>query len=171
MSLKTTDLSIGSIYASDKIDIKNFFKLDQTINDKVPIELFDLNITTLQLSPTNRVSELKGTSNNLTVGNEVDTVTGGYSINTIKTMLPPTQTNKTSVMFTDKISPKSRPIRSILINESIPNKTKPIAKTECAKRPSNASSGRLVRFCKKSSDKAIKQETAKTAMIRLKFIA
>ena len=93
------------------------------------------------------------------------------SINTIKTMLAPIQTNKTSVMFTDKISPKSRPIRSILINESIPNRTKPIAKTECAKRPSNASSGRLVLFCKKSSDKAIKQETAKTAMIKLKFIA
>ena len=34
------------------------------------------------------------------------------------------------------------------VKESIPKRTKPIAKTECANRPSKASSGRLVLLCK-----------------------
>ena len=51
-------------------------------------------------------------------------------INIVKTTPPPIQTNKTSVKLTDKMSPKSKPIRSILINESIPKRTNPIANTE-----------------------------------------
>ena len=43
-------------------------------------------------------------------------------INIVKTTPPPIQTNKTSVKLTDKMSPKSKPIRSILINESIPKR-------------------------------------------------
>ena len=93
------------------------------------------------------------------------------NIKTIKTIPPPIQTNKRSVKFTERISPKSKPMRSILIKDNIPNRTRPIAKTEWAKSPNNASSGRLVLLCKKSKDIASKHETTNTAMIKLKFIA
>ena len=90
------------------------------------------------------------------------------NINTIKTILPPIQTNNKSVTLTERISPKSKPMRSILMNESIPKSTNPIASTEWANRPNKASSGRLVLLCKKSKDRASKQETTNTAMIKLK---
>ena len=93
------------------------------------------------------------------------------NISTTRTILPPIQTNIKSVTLTERISPKSKPIRSILIKESIPKRTKPIAKTEWANRPNKASSGRLVFLCKKSNDKAMKQETANTEIIKLKFNA
>ena len=52
------------------------------------------------------------------------------NINTIKTIPPPIQTNNKSVTLTERISPKSKPMRSILMNESIPKRTNPIASTE-----------------------------------------
>ena len=56
----------------------------------------------------------------------------GLQINiyTIKTILPPIQTNNKSVTLTERISPKSKPMRSILMNESMPKRTNPIASTE-----------------------------------------
>ena len=71
------------------------------------------------------------------------------NINTIKTIPPPIQTNNKSVTLTERISPKSKPIRSILMNESMPKRTNPIASTEWANRPNKASSGDWFSFVKK----------------------
>ena len=51
-------------------------------------------------------------------------------IKTVKTIPPPIQTNKTSVKLTERMSPKSKPMRSILMKDNIPSRTKPIANTE-----------------------------------------
>lgn len=50
--------------------------------------------------------------------------------NNIKTAVPPIHTSKISLKFTARISPNSKPMRSILINDNKPSKTSPIAKTE-----------------------------------------
>ena len=92
-------------------------------------------------------------------------------ISKIKTILPPIQTNRISVKFTERISPKSKPMRSILMNESKPKSTSPIAKTECDKRPNRASSGKFVFFCKNNKDNAMKHEIINTVKIKLKFNA
>ena len=92
-------------------------------------------------------------------------------INMHKTIIPPIQIIKRSLKLTERISPKSKPIKSILIKERIPKSTSPTAKTEWAKRPSRASLGRYVFFCKYKSDKEITPEIIKTDNTILKLNA
>ena len=51
-------------------------------------------------------------------------------INKNSTIAPPIQTIKISLKLTDRMSPNSKPIKSILIKESRPKVTSPTAKTE-----------------------------------------
>ena len=88
-----------------------------------------------------------------------------------RTIAPQIQTIKRSFRFTERISPKSKPIKSILMNERIPKSTSPIAKTEWAKRPSKASLGKNVFFCRYRSDKEITPEMINTDSTILKLNA
>ena len=92
-------------------------------------------------------------------------------INKTKTTHPPIQIIKRSLTLTERISQKSKPIRSILMKERIPKSTSPTAKTECAKRPSSASLGKKVFFCRYKRDKEISPEITNTDSIILKLSA
>ena len=82
---------------------------------------------------------------------------------------PPNQIIKISSKVTANISPNSRPIRSKRIEDRKPIKTRPIARDECAKRPSNESPANFVLFCRLSRSNATTPEMIKTDKEILSF--
>ena len=84
-----------------------------------------------------------------------------------KIIIPPIQTNVMSSVVTANMSPNNKPIKSKRIEERKPIKTKPIARVECARRPSRESPANFVLFCKLIKSIATIDEIKKTDKVIL----
>ena len=67
---------------------------------------------------------------------------------------PPNQTIKISSTVTANMSPNNNPIKSKRMEDRKPINTRPIARVECARSPSNESPANFVLFCKLSRSNA-----------------